>query len=104
MKILLVEDDLLLAESMMAQLKDLGFTDLQTVDTGEKAIATIKTERIDLVFMDIELAGTLNGIQTTEIINSISKSLPIVYLSKLNSPDVFPVSYTHLTLPTICSV
>jgi len=89
MKILLVEDDLLLAESMMAQLKDLGFTDLQAVDTGEKAIATIKTERIDLVFMDIELAGILNGIQTTEIINTTNKDLPIVYLSKLNSPDVF---------------
>ena len=60
-KILIVEDDFLVAEQMMNALGEAGF---QTTSfaSAEEAIALAKTERPLLVIMDIRLAGKLDGV------------------------------------------
>ena len=39
------------------------------------------------------------------LINYVGRTITFTgYFSDLNTNDTYPVSYTHLTLPTICSV
>lgn len=86
--ILIVEDDLILAKRVHAQLNDLGYEEISSVMSGEEAIAIVKNHPPNIILMDIELSGNLSGIQTTEIINRINEDLPIVYLSKLDGQKI----------------
>jgi len=50
------------------------------VPTGEAALAIFQNTQADLVLMDIELAGKLNGIETAESIAAIS-DVPVVFVT-----------------------
>ena len=78
--ILIVEDDGILAAFLQDTLTGLGYTALQPVATGEEAITKAAVQKLDLVLMDIELAGEMNGITAAEHIQSAS-DIPIIYLS-----------------------
>ncbi|MEO1258440.1 MAG: response regulator transcription factor [Bacteroidota bacterium] len=89
MKILIVEDDTIQAEAVKSQLIELGHQPLEPVGTGEGAIAVVKKTDLDLVLMDIDLPGMINGIETTEIINKIKTGLPVIYLTILEEEAIF---------------
>ena len=78
--LLIVEDDGILAANLEHILTDLGYGVLGPVATGEEAITLLRDHPADLVLMDIELAGELNGIETAEIINR-SSDVPIVFVT-----------------------
>jgi len=78
--LLIVEDDGILAANIAAVITELGYGVLGPVSTGEEAIALLDEQAVDLVLMDIELAGALNGIETAAIITGKS-DLPIVFLT-----------------------
>ena len=78
--ILLVEDDGILAAHLEDVLNEFGYRVLPPVATGEEAIYTLQYHQADLVLMDIELAGELNGIETASIIKH-SSDIPIVFLT-----------------------
>lgn len=63
-RILIVEDDVLIATQMEAALADTGFDVIAAVATGEEAIAIAGTQAPDLAIVDIRLAGNRNGIET----------------------------------------
>jgi PAS domain S-box-containing protein len=79
-RILIVEDQAILAMSLENMLDRLGYAVLQPVSTGEDAIAAVEDEQPDLVLMDIHLAGDMDGITAAGRINSFS-DVPIVYLT-----------------------
>ena len=85
--LLIVEDDGILAADLEDTITRLGYAVLGPVATGEEAIALFVNHEPDLVLMDIELAGTLNGIQTAEFL-SRATGVPIVFLT----------GYSHDTL------
>ena len=76
----IVEDDGILAANLEYIVKALGYEVLGPVASGEEAIALLQDHPADLVLMDIELAGKLNGIETAGIINR-SSDIPIVFLT-----------------------
>jgi len=78
--ILIVEDDAILAMNLERMLTLQGHTVRGPLATGEDALAFLAEEKVDLVLMDIELAGTMNGITAAEIISRTS-DLPIVFLT-----------------------
>ena len=78
--LLIVEDDGILAANLEILLTGLGYRVLGPVATGEEAIALLNEQPADLVLMDIELAGALNGIETAEALNR-DLDLPIVFLT-----------------------
>jgi len=55
--ILVVEDEGLIAASLVKVLEVLGYTAPEPVSTGEDAILAVRTLHPDLVLMDIELIG-----------------------------------------------
>ncbi len=81
-KIVLVEDDWIIAKEMSYSLQDLGFDVAQTFDTGEEALSKIKEIKPDIVLLDIHLAGTLTGIDVGRQLKE-EHHIPFVFLTAL---------------------
>ncbi|MDJ1482551.1 response regulator [Cytophagaceae bacterium YF14B1] len=79
-KVLMVEDEILNAFVLSLQLKQLGYQVVDTVTEGEMAIEILKNDTPDLILMDVQLRGKLNGIETMEIIRTFS-DLPVIYIT-----------------------
>jgi len=58
-RILIVEDELIAAESLSLDLKKLGYEVIGIVSTGPKAIQKAQDSSPDLVLMDIMLKGSM---------------------------------------------
>lgn len=80
LNILIVEDDSVSALLLQRALEKNNHHILGVADTGEKALDLLEESHADIVMMDINLAGELDGITTTEIINE-KFDIPVVYLS-----------------------
>lgn len=80
LKILIVEDDSVSALLLQRALEKNAHQIVGIADTGEKALDILEENFVDIVMMDINLAGELDGIKTTEIINE-KYDIPVVYLS-----------------------
>lgn len=80
LKILIVEDDSVSALLLQRALEKNAHQIVGIADTGEKALEIMEENLVDIVMMDINLAGELDGIKTTEIINE-KYDIPVVYLS-----------------------
>ena len=78
--ILIVEDDAILAMDLQRMLSQQGYTVVGPLASGEEAIAFLLDNQVDLVLMDIELAGTMNGLRTAETLHQTS-DIPIVFLT-----------------------
>ena len=77
MKILVVEDEAMTALYIKMMLEKKKYTVI-TVSTGEKAVEFCKNEMPELVFMDIHLAGEMDGIEASRKIRSYGQ-VPIVF-------------------------
>lgn len=81
--ILVVEDEVIIAEDLMLRLSRLGYKVLPYTTTGRKALETISNTIPDLVLMDILIKGDIDGIETAKEIGS-KYSIPVVYLTSLS--------------------
>jgi signal transduction histidine kinase len=86
-RLLIVEDERLVAMSLRRQLSALGYEVVQSVSTGEAAIAAAERLQPDLVLMDIRLEGVLDGIEAAAEIRKY-RNLPIVYLTAFSNTDI----------------
>ena len=78
--ILIVEDDAILAMDLQRMVLRLGYTVAGPLASGEDALALLADKSVDLVLMDIELAGAMNGIAAAEIIHR-TVGIPVVFLT-----------------------
>jgi PAS domain S-box-containing protein len=79
-KIMIVEDDRIVAEDIQESLKKLGYAVSAIVSFGKEAIKRAKEDNPDLVLMDIVLSGEMNGTEAADLIRS-QFNIPIVYLT-----------------------
>ena len=84
-RILIVEDESLIAWSMQSFLKASGYNVVGIVATGEEAVQCAAREAVDMVIMDINLMGKMNGIQASRLIRQ-KKNIPVLFVSG-NKPD-----------------
>ena len=102
--ILIVEDDAILAMNLRRMISLMGYTVAGPFASGEVAIAFLAENSVDLVLMDIELAGTMNGITAAETINRIS-DIPVVFLTGFSNESLLEQAkvaapYGYLIKPT----
>jgi len=95
-KILIVEDEGVVAVKLKNTLAQLGYEVLEAVPTGEEAIQQAEQTNPDLVLIDIYLAGELNGIEAAAQIRS-RFNIPVVYLTAYSSDEV--VEQAKVTKP-----
>jgi CheY-like chemotaxis protein len=79
-KILIVEDEQVTAMDIADILGNIGHEITDTVSTGEQAIKSVRKNRPDIVLMDINLKGKMDGIETAEHIRSQYR-IPVIYLT-----------------------
>ncbi|MCU0546570.1 MAG: ATP-binding protein [Oscillatoriaceae cyanobacterium Prado104] len=79
-KILVVEDEVIVAEDIAGRLKKLGYAVAGTVSSGEEAIQKAAETQPDLVLMDIVLKGEMDGVTASEKIRN-NTDIPTVFLT-----------------------
>lgn len=80
LRILIVEDESLIAEEIRERLGRLGAAVIDVVDSGQEAIEAAVEHQPDLILMDIRLKGEMTGIEAAQVINETTRT-PIVYLT-----------------------
>lgn len=78
MRILVVEDEWLVRELVVEELRDAGFEVLEA-ETGADAIAQSQEHDPDVLFTDIRLPGGVDGWQIAERCREAKPSLPVIY-------------------------
>ena len=84
-KILLLEDDLNLSETVSDYFEEQGF-DVICVYDGEEAIASIYEHNFDLLLLDVNVPNK-NGFEVLKEIRTQNKKVPAIFITSLNSMD-----------------
>jgi CheY-like chemotaxis protein len=87
-RILVVEDEVIIAMDIAMQLEDLGYEHIGHARSGEQAIVLTGQLRPDLVLMDVQLAGEMDGIAAAQAIR-MKFDIPCVFLSAFKEGKTF---------------
>jgi len=79
-KILIVEDNILIAQDMKNMLEDMEYEVVDYVTNYKDALLTLSENKIDLALLDIQLAGDKTGIDVGEIINK-KYHIPFIFVT-----------------------
>jgi PAS domain S-box-containing protein len=79
-KILLVEDEIIVAKDIQYRLTNLGYIVQQIVLDGEQAIHSVEKQPPDIILMDIKLKGHMDGIESAMQIKR-RFNIPVIYLT-----------------------
>jgi len=79
-RVLVVEDEALIAEEIQDRLRRLTFDVVGIEDTGDGALQAARLTRPDVVLMDIRLKGPMDGIEAAALIRS-EFDIPVVFLT-----------------------
>lgn len=85
-KILVVEDEAVIAMLLQKVLEALGYIVAGPVDNGADAIRITRDENPDLILMDIRIEGDMDGIETTIRIHE-ETDIPVIYLTAHSDTD-----------------
>jgi PAS domain S-box-containing protein len=78
--ILIVEDEKIVAWDIQERLESLGYTIAAQATSGPAAILAANQVKPDLVLMDIQLQGEMDGIEAAQIIYQ-NHNIPVIYLT-----------------------
>ena len=87
-KILIVEDEPIIAADLEDRLQGMGYEVFEPQESGEAALQLLQRELPDLILMDVELDGQLDGIETAQRINR-EQAIPIIYLTSNSDKATF---------------
>jgi len=85
-KIMLVEDEMIVAVGMQRRLEKMGYVVLDIVDNGEEAVRKAGELKPDLILMDIVLKGEMDGIEAAQQIHELY-DIPIIYLTAYSDEE-----------------
>jgi DNA-binding LytR/AlgR family response regulator len=86
-KVLIVEDESLIALGLKVTLEAMGYEVPAMLSCGNDAAADFDVYKPDLIFMDIHLANKTNGIEAAKKINA-TRSVPIVFITQNQDEQV----------------
>ncbi len=80
LRILIVEDEMVIGANISLQLSKFGYEVTGILPRGEEAIIHVRENQPDIVLLDINLKGNIDGIQTAEIMQK-EHDIPVIYLT-----------------------
>ncbi|MFO0762794.1 MAG: response regulator [Byssovorax sp.] len=86
-RILIVEDERIIARDIEAQLVSLGYTPVGIAASADEALSLARAERPELVLMDIHLLGEVDGIDAARRLRG-ELGIPSVFLTAYANDDV----------------
>lgn len=81
MNIIIIEDEGVTALFLKEIISDLGHNVVGLFDNGDALLTFLKSNNVDLIFMDININGVLDGIQTATIAHNKYPDISFVYLT-----------------------
>ncbi len=85
LRILIVEDEMVIGANISIQLSKFGYEVTGIIPRGEEALVHVRENQPDIVLLDINLKGKIDGIQTAEMMQK-EYDIPVIYLTA-NSDD-----------------
>ena len=95
-RVLVVEDEALVAMEIEETLGEIGYQVVGTVDSGEKAVQKVALLHPDLVLMDIRLKGEMDGINAAELIRN-QGPIAIIFITAFSDEE--KVKRAKLAMP-----
>lgn len=87
-KILVVEDEMIIAAKISMQLTSLGYEVTGILPRGEEALVHVEENKPDIVLLDINLKGKIDGIETAALMQQ-RNNIPIIYLTANSDEATF---------------
>ena len=102
-KILIIENQMIIAADVSLQLSKLGYKVIGINTRSVDALVTIENNRPDIVLMNIDLQGKVNGLRTARAIVETFQ-IPIIFLSANTNKEIFNGAvetqpYAYITKP-----
>jgi two-component system, LytTR family, response regulator LytT len=85
-KILIVEDDVIIAQDLQEILEDWGYNNIFKARNYAKAVEVLNAENIDLVLLDINLGEDQTGVDLGEYIHQ-NHQTPFIYITSYSDTD-----------------
>lgn len=79
-KVLIVEDEVVIAKNIAYYLEQLGCAVTGVLTTGEEVLPFLQEELVDIILMDISLKGKLDGVQTVHLVKA-NYDTPVIFLT-----------------------
>ena len=95
-KILIIEDDAIIAESISVHLSKINFETAGIAYDSETALDMIANRQPDAVLLDINISGSKDGIEVAELINK-HHHIPFIYLTSYS--DKSTLQRAKVTMP-----
>ena len=86
-RILIVEDEPLVAMEWKETLEAAGYQIVAMVDSADVLLTSVRDNKPDLVLMDVRLRSFLDGIDAVSRLRFLS-SLPVIYITAYSTPDI----------------
>ncbi len=95
-KILVVEDEVIIADHICDSLEELGYEPLEPAISYTEAIKTIEAEKPDIAILDVQLAGKKTGIDLAKTIKE-KYDFPFIFLT--SNADAATVNLAKEVMP-----
>ncbi|HCD52261.1 MAG TPA: hypothetical protein DEQ34_07430 [Balneolaceae bacterium] len=87
-RIMIIEDDLLLLLVEERLVKRLGYQVVGTASDGVVALSMIRKVKPDILLVDINIKGKLNGVDIIENLMLDGEHIPVIYLTGEQDPEL----------------
>lgn len=96
-RLLIVEDEPLVAFDNEYLLGQAGYQVVATVDRGEAALPHVLPEQVDAIVLDVGLAGEINGIEVARLASE--RAIPVLFVTGECPADARAFAYACLAKP-----
>jgi len=88
LRVLIVEDEMIISAKISMYLEEFGYEVAGALTRGEQVLEICRQDPPDILLLDINLKGELDGIQTAERLQDIAH-IPIIYLTANSDASTF---------------
>jgi DNA-binding LytR/AlgR family response regulator len=104
MRILAAEDDKLFATAIEIMIEELGYELIAIEDNGVSLLRSFAATQPDLLLLDINIKGSIDGIEIAEKINASNRPVPIIFITSFKDKQTFERAkltkpYAYITKP-----
>ncbi len=96
-KVLVVEDEIIIADSIASTIEELGYLPLEPAINYTEAMETITKMKPDIAILDIQLSGSKSGIDLAEKIQEMGK-FPFIFLT--SNADITTINEAKKVMPS----
>ena len=88
-KVLIVEDEMIIAAKISMHLEQLGYEVVGILPRGEEAVVQCRQSPPDILLLDVNLKGNLDGVETAQLLLKEGIIIPTIFLTANSDQATF---------------